>query len=71
MGKVPGVCYPLGMFTALILLAAAIWIPGTILLIVHARLAPVGIEDEHGFRVVTSQPARVIEFAPHSESHAA
>lgn len=54
------------MVTTLILIAAVIWISGAILFVVQAQIAPLGIEDENGFRTVNLQPARVVENDPYT-----
>jgi len=47
------------MITALICVAAALWIPGLVLLVVCTRRAPVGFEDAAGFHVI-EEPAQPV-----------
>jgi hypothetical protein len=44
------------MLTTAVCAVAALWISGLVILLVSARRALVGEEDENGFRVVTDAP---------------
>lgn len=40
------------MFTVLLCIAAALWIPGLVILVVSVRRAPRGFEDANGFHEI-------------------
>jgi len=48
------------MVTLLLCIAAALWIPGLVILVVSMRRAPRGFEDAEGFHVVP-EPNRSTE----------
>lgn len=52
------------MVTTLMFIAAAIWIVGGLFFVIHVKIAPLGVEDENGFRVINLEPARVVESHP-------
>jgi len=43
------------MLSILLITAVTLWTLGTILLIVHARVAPLGVQDAFGFRMVSGE----------------
>lgn len=47
------------MLSILLFLTASFWTLGTILLIVHVRMAPLGVEDTLGFRMVNGEESRL------------
>lgn len=51
--------YPQAMLSVLLFLAVTFWTLGTILLIVHVRMAPLGVQDAFGFRMVSGEESRL------------
>ena len=63
MGRKRGGNYTGGMMTALLVLAT-FWVAALAFLTVIARRAPVGVEDENGFRVVEQPRTDRVVFFP-------
>jgi hypothetical protein len=64
MGCRNGGAYSRRMLSALLIAAAAVWVSGVVLVIVHVRRAPVAVEDETGFHVISEATTGERSLAP-------